>query len=217
MLFSLNNPLAAAARKRTAMYGYHIFGIYWRANNVANTVCVSDDTSDRFFLPGDQPTGSRQCVMAFSMVSLFFSSIPRLQTVSGWAIFKRYSIISQQTYNQYFLLCRSSSFRHGSFWFQNNPAEQFAGKADSKGNVSTLAVSFSWHLRWLSFLSVAPGLFLAPCSLAPLSGGAWRKPNGLAGFNRRHFLRCLPSFHHWLQSLPKSGGWLDTVKNSLLY
>ena len=68
---------------------------------------------------------------------------------------------------QYFLLCDLHHFRFFVFgFFEITLPSSFAGKADSKGNVSSLGGIFSWHLRWLSFLSVAPGLFLAPCSLA---------------------------------------------------
>ncbi|HNP24148.1 MAG TPA: cytochrome c biogenesis protein CcdA [Panacibacter sp.] len=104
-------------------------------------------------------------------------------------------------------------------FFEITLPSSFAGKADSKGNVSSLGGIFFMALTLAIVSFSCTGPILGSLLVGSLSGGAWQLTSGLAGFGLALALpfALFAIFPHWLQSLPKSGGWLDTVKKFLAF
>lgn len=94
-----------------------------------------------------------------------------------------------------------------------------AGRADSKGNISSLGGIFFMALTLAIVSFSCTGPILGSLLVGSLSGGAWQLTSGLAGFGLALALpfALFAIFPHWLHSLPKSGGWLDTVKKILAF
>lgn len=104
-------------------------------------------------------------------------------------------------------------------FFEISLPSSFAGKADSKGNLSSIGGIFFMALTLAIVSFSCTGPILGSLLVGSLSGGAWQLTSGLAGFGLALALpfALFAIFPHWLHSLPKSGGWLDTVKKFLAF
>ncbi len=104
-------------------------------------------------------------------------------------------------------------------YFEITLPHNFAGKADSKSNLTSGVGIFFMALTLVIVSFSCTGVILGTLLVGTSDGGALALTIGMGGFGLALGLpfALFAIFPNWLESLPKSGGWLDTVKKVLAF